>query len=276
MNGSLHLWLIPLLPFAGFLINGLLGKRLPKALVTTVALLAPLAAFAAVLNAGLPIVFPFSSAYLGHAAPTSYIETFGTWLNIGTLHVDFSFVLDQLSLIMLLVITGVGFLIHIYSVGYMAHDKSYWRYFSYLNLFLFFMTVLVLAGNALLMFVGWEGVGLASYLLIGFWFNKPSAAEAGKKAFIVNRIGDFGFLIGMFLLLANFGTLTFSEIATKLGQDPGWTGGVVTVAALCLLLGATGKSAQLPLYIWLPDAMEAPRPSRRSSTRPPWSPPAST
>jgi len=260
MNGSLHLWLIPLLPFAGFLINGLLGKRLPKALVTTVALLAPLAAFAAVLNAGLPIVFPFSSAYLGHAAPTSYIETFGTWLNIGTLHVDFSFVLDQLSLIMLLVITGVGFLIHIYSVGYMAHDKGYARYFSYLNLFLFFMTVLVLAGNALLMFVGWEGVGLASYLLIGFWFQKTTAAEAGKKAFIVNRIGDVGFLIGMFLLLANFGTLTFSEIATKLGQDPGWTGGVVTVAALCLLLGATGKSAQLPLYIWLPDAMEGPTP----------------
>ncbi len=120
---------------------------------------------------------------------------------------------------MLLVVTGVGFLIHIYSVGYMAHDEGYARYFSYLNLFLFFMTTLVLAGNALVMFVGWEGVGLASYLLIGFWFSKTSAADAGKKAFIVNRIGDFGFLIGMFLLLANFGTLTFSEIATKLGQD---------------------------------------------------------
>ncbi len=122
------------------------------------------------------------------------------------------------------------------------------------------MTVLVLAGNALLMFVGWEGVGLASYLLIGFYFKKDSAANAGKKAFIVNRIGDVGFLIGIFLLLSNFGTLTFSEIATKLGQDPGWQGGVVTVIALCLLLGATGKSAQLPLYIWLPDAMEGPTP----------------
>jgi NADH-quinone oxidoreductase subunit L len=142
----------------------------------------------------------------------------------------------------------------------MAHDEGYARYFSYLNLFLFFMTTLVLAGNALLMFVGWEGVGLASYLLIGFWFTKPSAAAAGKKAFIVNRIGDVGFLIGMFLLLANFGTLTFSEIAAKLSANPGWTGGALTATALCLLLGATGKSAQLPLYIWLPDAMEGPTP----------------
>ena len=162
--------------------------------------------------------------------------------------------------IALLVVTGVGFLIHVYSAGYMAHEEGYWRYFSYLNLFMFFMTVLVLAGNALLMFVGWEGVGLASYLLIGFYFQKKSAADAGKKAFIVNRIGDFGFLIGMFLLLANFGTLTFSEIAYKLNANPGWTGGVLTAIALCLLLGATGKSAQLPLYIWLPDAMEGPTP----------------
>ena len=142
----------------------------------------------------------------------------------------------------------------------MKDDEGYARYFSYLNLFLFFMTVLVLAGNALVMFIGWEGVGLASYLLIGFWFQKKSAADAGKKAFIVNRIGDFGFLIAMFLLVANFGTLTFTEIATKLGQDPGWNGGVVTVIALCLMMGAAGKSAQLPLYIWLPDAMEGPTP----------------
>jgi NADH-quinone oxidoreductase subunit L len=245
--------------------------------VTTVALLAPLAAFGFVLNAGfLEFIHgnpgftnsvPLAVNLNGHDAiinpvanPYSYVETFGTWLNIGTLHIDFSFVLDQLSLVMLLVVTGVGFLIHIYSVGYMKEDAGYARYFAYLNLFLFFMTTLVLAGNALVMFVGWEGVGLASYLLIGFWFSKTSAADAGKKAFIVNRIGDVGFLIGMFLLLANFGTLTFTEIATKLGQDPGWTGGVVTVIALCLLLGATGKSAQLPLYIWLPDAMEGPTP----------------
>src|SRR5581483_7337700 len=138
------------------------------------------------------------------------------WIHAGALHVDFSFVLDPLSLVMLLIVTGVGFLIHVYSAGYMAHEDGYWRYFAYLNLFLFFMTVLVLAGNALMMFVGWEGVGLASYLLIGFWFQKNPAADAGKKAFVVNRIGDFGFLIGMFLLLANFGTLTFTEIAAKL------------------------------------------------------------
>ena len=257
MNAISHLWLIPLLPFAGFLINGLLGRRLPKPVVTTVALLAPLASFAIVAVAALNFFWhigPFASVL-------PFTETCPiAWISIGTLHIDFSLVLDQLSLVMLLVVTGVGLLIHRYSVGYMAHDESYARYFSYLNLFLFFMTTLVLAGNALVMFIGWEGVGLASYLLIGFWFQKPAAAEAGKKAFIVNRIGDVGFLIGMFLLLANFGTLTFSEIATKLGQDPGWTGGVVTVIALCLLLGATGKSAQLPLYIWLPDAMEGPTP----------------
>ena len=200
------------------------------------------------------------------------------WISVGMLHVDFNLVLDQLSLVMLLVVTGVGFLIHIYSVGYMAHEEGYARYFSYLNLFLFFMAVLVLAGNVLLMFVGWEGVGLASYLLIGFYFSKSSAAAAGKKAFIVNRIGDFGFLIGIFLLLANFGTLTFTEIAAKFANSsfrlvlgpngvlnlvhaaplPG--AGILTVICLCLLLGAAGKSTQLPLYIWLPDAMEGPTP----------------
>jgi NADH-quinone oxidoreductase subunit L len=252
MNAYLHLWLIPLLPFAGFVLNGTLGRRLPKNLVTTIALLAPLAALGVVLNAAVA-----SSA--GLALPYTETCPFG-WIYAGTLHVDFSFVLDQLSLVMLLVVTGVGFLIHIYSVGYMGDEEGYWRYFSYLNLFLFFMTVLVLAGNALVMFVGWEGVGLASYLLIGFYFQKKSAADAGKKAFIVNRIGDFGFLIGMFLLLANFGTLTFSEIAAKLAANPAWNGGVLTAIALCLLLGATGKSAQLPLYIWLPDAMEGPTP----------------
>ncbi|MFZ0744270.1 MAG: NADH-quinone oxidoreductase subunit L [Terracidiphilus sp.] len=250
MNDSLHLWLIPLLPFAGFAINGLLGRRLPKAIVTSVALLAPLASLCVVLNA----VMASGGLELPHT------ETYRNWINAGFLHVDFSFVLDHLSLVMLLVVTGVGFLIHIYSVGYMAEEDGYWRYFAYLNLFLFFMTDLVLAGNALLMFVGWEGVGLASYLLIGFWYQKKSAADAGKKAFIVNRIGDFGFLIGMFLLLANFGTLTFSEIAGRLSANPAWSGGILTATCLCLLLGATGKSAQLPLYIWLPDAMEGPTP----------------
>jgi NADH-quinone oxidoreductase subunit L len=260
MNGYLHLWLIPLLPFAGFLINGTLGRRLPKWLTTTVALVAPLGSFAIVLNAAQWLLKYLAAPHTGpYFLP--YTETCPfPWIAIGALHIDFSFVLDQLSLVMLLVVTGVGFLIHIYSVGYMRDEEGYARYFSYLNLFLFFMTVLVLAGNALLMFVGWEGVGLASYLLIGFYFKKNSAADAGKKAFLVNRIGDFGFLIGIFLLLANFGTLTFTEIAAKLGQNPGWTGGVLTVIALCLLLGATGKSAQLPLYIWLPDAMEGPTP----------------
>jgi NADH-quinone oxidoreductase subunit L len=257
MNAPLHLWLIPLLPFAGFVINGLFGRRLPKAVVTAVALLAPLGAFAVVLNAGF---LTFVHVNPGFGGPQPYVETFGHWISVGTLHIDFTFVLDQLSLVMLLVVTGVGFLIHIYSVGYMTDDEGYARYFSYLNLFLFFMTVLVLAGNTLVMFIGWEGVGLASYLLIGFWFTKDSAANAGRKAFIVNRIGDFGFLIAMFMLLANFGTLTFSEIATKLAANPAWTGGVLTCIALCLMLGAAGKSAQLPLYVWLPDAMEGPTP----------------
>jgi NADH-quinone oxidoreductase subunit L len=256
MNVHLHLWLIPLLPFAGFLLNGILGVRLPKWLVALIGLAAPLVSFAVVLNA--------ARSFFGMGpALTSipYIETCPfPWISIGTLHIDFSFVLDQLSLIMLLVVTGVGFLIHIYSVGYMHDDRGYARYFSYLNLFLFFMTMLVLGGNVLLMFVGWEGVGLASYLLIGFWYQKDSAANAGKKAFIVNRIGDFGFLIGIFLLIGNFGTLTFSEIAAKLSANPAWQGGILTAIALCLLVGAAGKSAQLPLYVWLPDAMEGPTP----------------
>jgi NADH-quinone oxidoreductase subunit L len=256
MNAIFYLWLIPILPFAGFLINGILGRRLPKWLVTTVALAAPLAAFCMVLQISLGLFAnPIAIAHLPFAQTCPL-----PWINTGLLHVDFSFVLDQLSLVMLLVVTGVGFLIHVYSVGYMSDDEGYARYFSYLNLFLFFMAVLVLAGNALVMFVGWEGVGLASYLLIGFYFQKKSAADAGKKAFIVNRIGDFGFLIGMFLLVANFGTLTFSEIGAKLNALPGWQGGVLTIIALCLMLGAAGKSAQLPLYNWLPDAMEGPTP----------------
>jgi NADH-quinone oxidoreductase subunit L len=254
MTALFPLWLIPILPFAGFLLNGIFGARLPKPIVTAIALLAPLGSFVAVLGNAFGMFGAMPTLSIPHA------ETLGTWVAAGSLHVDFTLVLDQLSLVMLLVITGVGFLIHIYSVGYMHEDRAYWRYFAYLNLFLFFMTTLVLAGNALLMFVGWEGVGLASYLLIGFWYQKTSAADAGKKAFIVNRIGDFGFLIGMFLLLANFGSLSFSEIAAKLAANPGWTGGVLTTIAICLLIGATGKSAQLPLYVWLPDAMEGPTP----------------
>jgi NADH-quinone oxidoreductase subunit L len=250
---TLYLPLIALAPFAGFLVNGLLGRRLPKALVTTVALAASLASFLIVLRAAWMV-------WSGSLALPVAEQDAPAWISAGLVHVDFGMVLDQLTMVMLLVVTGVGFLIHVYSVGYMGHEDGYWRFFAYLNLFLFFMTVLVLAGNALLMFVGWEGVGLASYLLVGFYYHRKSAANAGMKAFVVNRVGDFGFLIGLFLLLATFGTFTFTEIAAKLAASPGWQGGVLTATALCLLLGATGKSAQIPLYVWLPDAMEGPTP----------------
>jgi NADH-quinone oxidoreductase subunit L len=267
MNGSLHLWLIPVLPLAGFLINGLLGKRLPKFLVTAVALLAPLAAFAVVLIAAASTFFPqgFVRAMQGYdiccpdRAP-SWTETFGTWINIGALHIDFAFVLDQLSLVMLLVVTGVGFLIHIYSVGYMKEDPGYARYFAYLNLFLFFMTTLVLAGNALVMFIGWEGVGLASYLLIGFWFSKASAARPAKKLSSLTASATSASSSACFCCWPTSAHSPSPRSQPNSASHPGWTGGVVTVIALCLLLGATGKSAQLPLYIWLPDAMEGPTP----------------
>ncbi|HTZ90192.1 MAG TPA: NADH-quinone oxidoreductase subunit L [Alloacidobacterium sp.] len=250
MTSSLHLWLIPIVPFAGFLVNGLLGRRFPKALVTTVAWVATLIPFLQVLN----IALHFGSLTL------PYSENVGTWIAAGGFHADFAFALDQLTLIMLLVVTGVGFIIHLYSAGYMAHEDGYWRFFAYLNLFMFFMLTLVLAENFLLMFVGWEGVGLASYLLIGYYFTKDSAANAGKKAFVVNRIGDFGFLLAMFLLVAHFGTLSFNAIFSQIAQHPEWQGGFLTAIALFLILGATGKSAQIPLYTWLPDAMEGPTP----------------
>ncbi len=265
MNASTHLWLIPLSPFLGFLLNGILGSRLPRRLVSAIGVLTPLISFALVLSDFGATLISAASSCRGCGTVTALAlpvaETLShPWLAIGGLQVDFTFVLDQLSVIMLLVVTGVGFLIHVYSVGYMHGEDGYARYFSFLNLFLFFMTVLVLAGNFLLMFVGWEGVGLASYLLIGFWFQKNSAANAGKKAFIVNRIGDFGFLIGIFLILTNFSTLSFDQIAIKLSLSPDWHGTVLTVICLCLLIGAAGKSAQLPLYVWLPDAMEGPTP----------------
>ncbi len=251
MTTNMHLWLLPLLPLAGFLWNGTLGRRLPKTLATSVALLFSGAAFAQVLW----IAAQFRSLALPH------VESFATpWIAIRGFQVDFSFLLDPLTLIMLLVVTGVGFLIHLYSVGYMAHEEGYWRFFAYLNLFLFFMLTLVLAENFLLLFVGWEGVGLASYLLIGFYYNKDSAADAGKKAFIVNRIGDFGFLLAIFLLVAHFGTLSFTSIFGVITAHPAMQGGALTTIALLLVLGATGKSAQIPLYIWLPDAMEGPTP----------------
>ncbi len=252
MTPSLYLWLLPLFPLAGFAINGILGRRLPKAAVSAVALLFPAAAFVQVL-------WIVARAHQGLALP--YLERFATpWIAVTGFHANFSFLLDQLTLVMLLVVTGVGLVIHLYSVGYMAAEDGYWRFFSYMNLFLFFMLTLVLAANFLLMFVGWEGVGLVSYLLIGFYYTKDSAANAGKKAFIVNRIGDFGFLLAMFLLIAHFGTLSFREVFANISAHPDLQGGFLTAIALLLLLGATGKSAQIPLYVWLPDAMEGPTP----------------
>ena len=247
---DLHLWLIPIIPFAGFLVNGLVGRKFPKALVTAVALIASVIPLIQVAT----IAAKFSSLTLPH------IENLGVWIRAGVFHADFSFQLDQLTLVMLCVVTGVGFLIHLYSVGYMAEEEGYWRFFAYMNLFLFFMLTLVLAENFLLMFVGWEGVGLASYLLIGFYYTRDSAANAGKKAFIVNRIGDFGFLIAMFLLVQHFGTLSFTEVFGYVAAHPALQGGFLTGIALFLVLGATGKSAQIPLYVWLPDAMEGPTP----------------
>jgi len=258
MTKNLHLWVIPVLPLIGAAINGLLGRRFKNTMVSAIALLFTAASFGwaawAVLQ-GLQYV---------NAEHKPYIETVATWITAGTFSAPFGFYLDQLSMIMVLVVTGVGFLIHIYSVGYMAHEGGYYRFFSYLNLFMFFMLKLVLANNYLLMFVGWEGVGLASYLLIGFFFLKDSAANAGKKAFIVNRIGDFAFLIGMFLLIQHCGTLNFGgdngvfAQVSKYAPEAGW--GWITITALCLMFGATGKSAQVPLYVWLPDAMEGPTP----------------
>ena len=216
MTANLHLWLIPMLPLMGAAINGFLGQSF-------------LAADGGRRGAafqrrgvcyGAVVASQFSSASAPHV---SYVAP---WIRAGNFQVDFSFYLDQLSLVMLLVVTGVGFLIHIYSVGYMWEEGGFYRFFAYLNLFMFFMLTLVLASNYLLMFIGWEGVGLASYLLIGFWFTKDSAASAGKKAFIVNRIGDFGFLIALFLLIKHFGSLNFdagiSRASSQAASGNGW------------------------------------------------------
>src|ERR1700722_19157899 len=247
-----YLWLIPLLPFAGFLTNGILGRKFPRVLVSAVALICT--AIPAILVAWLWITLNAAGA------PESLSIISQPWIAITGLQIDFALTVDHLTLIMLGVVTGVGFLIHLYSVGYMAHEEGYWRFFAYLNLFMFFMSILVLAESFLLLFVGWEGVGLASYLLIGFYFKKDSAANAGKKAFIVNRIGDFGFLLAMFLIVASFGSLSFDHVFSAISANPDWHGGILTAIALLLVVGAAGKSAQIPLYVWLPDAMEGPTP----------------
>jgi NADH-quinone oxidoreductase subunit L len=243
---------IPLLPLAGAAINGFFGRQSSKKAITAVALVFCGAAFfVAVL-----IAANFSSAAAPYSFPLAH------WIRSGSFSVDFEFYLDQLSLVMLLVVTGVGFLIHIYSVGYMWDDDGYYRFMSYMNLFMFFMLTLVLAKDYLVMFIGWEGVGLASFLLIGYWFTKDSAAAAGKKAFIVNRIGDFGFLIALFLMIKHFGSLDFTQVFAAVQTLSPETGGagLLTAIGLLLMVGAAGKSAQIPLYVWLPDAMEGPTP----------------
>ena len=262
MPGFYHLWLIPLLPLLGAVVNGLLGRSRSRRFVSTVG----------VGSAALSCAWAFFTFFRWYEPnPTPYLERLTTWIVAGAFRVDFSLYLDQLSAVMMLMVTGVGLLIHIYSVGYMAHEGGYYRFFSYLNLFMFFMLTLILASNYLLMFVGWEGVGLCSYLLIGFFFIRKSAADAGKKAFIVNRIGDFGFvlaLLAMYWLPTGtqqkpLASLDFDWVFPQVAQMPVESvgaPGMLTAICLLLLVGATGKSAQLPLYVWLPDAMEGPTP----------------
>ncbi len=242
-----NLWLIPALPFIGFLINGILGRKLSKAVVSAIAVLSVVLSFGLVVSVGL------SSGWGEHPIHQHYF----TWIRSGGVDIGWDFMVDKLTMIMLMVVTGIGSLIHIYATGYMAHEEGYYRFFAYLNLFMFFMLNLVLGANYLLLFVGWEGVGLCSYLLIGFYFVKKSATTAGNKAFIVNRIGDFGFSLAMFLIFITFGSLDFGKV---LSAAPGKPVEVLTAIALLMLLGATGKSAQIPLYVWLPDAMEGPTP----------------
>jgi NADH-quinone oxidoreductase subunit L len=256
------LYLIPLFPLLGFVVNAALGKRLPKVVSGLLATGAMAFSFGVALTSVMTLL-----KTPPEGGVRAINETLFTWIGSGTLQIPLTFRLDPLAAVMILVITGIGTLIHLYSTAYMHEetDSEYARYFSYLNLFAAFMLVLVLGASFPVMFIGWEGVGLCSYLLIGFFFTKPSAADAGKKAFIVNRIGDFGFILGMLALFAAFGTLDFQELATKvaaLPADPATLAGatVLTGSTLLLFLGATGKSAQLPLYVWLPDAMEGPTP----------------
>jgi NADH-quinone oxidoreductase subunit L len=248
--------LIPLLPFLGFVVNATMGRRLPKSVSGGLASLVMLASFA------VSVISVLQLAGLPPDART-IDQTLYTWIASGDLNIALAFRVDPLSAVMILVITGIGSLIHIYSTAYMHDevDSEFARYFSYLNLFAAFMLVLVLGANFPLLFVGWEGVGLCSYLLIGFWYKKKSANDAGKKAFVVNRIGDYAFILGMLALFAKFGTLDFRSIASAVAVLPVETEfGILSLAALLLFIGATGKSAQIPLYTWLPDAMEGPTP----------------
>ena len=247
-----YLWIVPLLPLLGSAVNGLFGAKWPNKFVNSVAIGSTGLSFLCALEA----VREFFDG-----GQVLFHKEFFTWIAAGNFRAGFDLQMDQLTVVMVLVVTGVGWLIHIYATGYMAHEGGYYRFFSYLNLFMFFMLILILAANYVLLFVGWEGVGLASYLLIGFYFLRKSAADAGKKAFIVNRIGDFGFMLGMFLLFRTFHTLDFATLFAKpMHADAYGSFGTMTVACLLIFMGACGKSAQLPLYVWLPDAMEGPTP----------------
>jgi NADH-quinone oxidoreductase subunit L len=243
----MQLWLIPIFPLAGFLINGVFGRRFSKSLVNTVAVGSVLLSFLWVLK----VIFEMGDLN------TPHLEHYFTWIQSGAVNIGCDFLVDRLTIVMLLVVTGIGSLIHIYSIGYMAHEGGYYRFFAYMNLFMFFMLVLVLGASFLLLFVGWEGVGLCSYLLIGFYFDKQFATTAGNKAFIVNRIGDFGFSLAMFYMFKNFGSLDFDKVFHQAASAPEW---VLTTIGLLLMVGACGKSAQIPLYVWLPDAMAGPTP----------------
>ncbi|MBI3895133.1 MAG: NADH-quinone oxidoreductase subunit L [Acidobacteria bacterium] len=249
MESNLQLWLIPTVPLLGALWNGLWGKRSSERAVASVAVGAVAVSFLLALRAFFA---------LGDAP---YLESYFSWIAAASFQAHFNFYLDPLSAVMALIVTGVGLLIHIYAVGYMSQEGGYYRFFCYMNLFLFFMLTLVLAGNYLLMFVGWEGVGLCSYLLIGFYFRREDAADAGKKAFITTRLGDFGFLIALLMIYSTFESLNYSEVLPAAASLPvESTAGPLTVICLLLLVGAAGKSAQVPLYVWLPDAMLGPTP----------------
>jgi len=262
-----YIWLLPILPLLGAFLNGVFGIRWFSRRVAAwiacslMAAATAIGVVAFVQLLGLPADERVYDVTLGHWIPPIPLVTAS---GIGTFEAAWTFRLDPLSAMMVLVVAGIGFLIHVYSTAYMADEPrgSYARFFAYLNLFCAFMLTLVLGGNFLVMFVGWEGVGLCSYLLIGYWYEKPSASDAGKKAFLVNRIGDWGFLLGLFLIFYTFGTLDFREVAARAAAYPVEAAGFGVISLICLLLfvGATGKSAQIPLYVWLPDAMEGPTP----------------
>lgn len=244
------LWLVPLLPLLGFVINGLGRNTLSKSLVGFIG--------SGVIFASFAISVCLFFELHGSVQKQFPVELFD-WISVGNLHIPLSFLFDPLSSIMLLIITGVGFLIHIYSIGYMHDDAGFGKFFSYLNLFIFFMLILVLGSNYIVMFIGWEGVGLCSYLLIGFWYTNSNYASAAKKAFVMNRIGDLGFLLGVFLIFNTFGSVEFAKVFPQAaGMMP--SSGTITLITILLFIGACGKSAQLPLFTWLPDAMAGPTP----------------